>query len=67
MGWRWIEPGPRGRRGYDEATRDAAIRSAVHNGLVSRGARPREIAPELVPGLWRSMERAGWRVEEVRE
>lgn len=67
MAWRWVEPGPRGRTGYEEPTREAAVRNAVHNGLVAKGAPTREIAPELHPGLWRSMEAAGWRIEEVRE
>lgn len=63
--WRWKEPGRRGRVSLSFATRDEAIRSALHTALVTRGAPARDIPAAAIPGLWRSMEARGWRVEEV--
>jgi hypothetical protein len=61
MAWRWIEPGLTRRVGSMEATRDAAVADAVSN---ARGGRPVEDEAQCEL-LWRSLERAGWRIEEV--
>jgi hypothetical protein len=61
MGWRWIEPGLTRRVGPMEATRAAAEDGAVSH---ARGGRPVEDEAQCVL-LWRSLERAGWRIEEV--
>lgn len=61
MAWRWHEPGPKGRSGSLEATRDAAVADAVR---FARGGRPVEDAA-LREVLWRSLRRAGWRVVEA--
>lgn len=64
MPWRWKEPGRKGQKSPAFATKDMAIKNAVHFALVVKGAKAREIADDLIPGLWRSMMAKGWAVYE---
>lgn len=65
MAWRWLSPQLDGRtnagvkRSWFFSSEDEAKAGAC------KEAHRKPVAPELVPTLWRSLERAGWSVEEV--
>ncbi len=60
MGWRWRAPG--GEVGRLAATEAAAVADAIMRSARFKVA---DLHPKETELLWRSLSRAGWRVEEA--
>lgn len=65
MAFRWVDPNGKAAPAA-EATQEAARRSATAAQRRRSGVRqPARLDDDLQAQLWRSLERAGWRIEEV--
>lgn len=63
MASRWVDP--TGKVGAAEATTDLAQRAATAEARRRSRVDARWLEPDLQVLLWRSLERAGWHIEEV--